>query len=85
LTTGFSSFDDRLREQRESKITPTDERIAMVFKPLHLHADSSIQCNFEFDSNVTDVNDAHLEKQDLHTASTDAGKDIKRRPSEVGP
>jgi hypothetical protein len=29
--------------------------------------------SFEFDSNVTDVSDVQLEKQDLHSISTDAG------------
>jgi hypothetical protein len=41
----------------------------MVFKPLHANADSSIRCNFEFDSNVTDVSDVHLEKHDSLTNS----------------
>jgi hypothetical protein len=45
----------------------------MVFKPLPRNADSSIRRNFEFDSNVTVVSDLHLEKQELHTTSTDAG------------
>jgi hypothetical protein len=45
----------------------------MLFKPLHSNADSSIRCNFEFDSIVTDLSDVHLEKQYLHTTSTDAG------------
>jgi hypothetical protein len=30
-------------------------------------------CNFEFDSNVTDVSDWQLEKQDLYNTLTDAG------------
>jgi hypothetical protein len=29
--------------------------------------------NFEFDSNVTDVSDLQLEKQELHSTSTDDG------------
>jgi hypothetical protein len=33
---------------------------------------SSIRCNLEFDSNVTDVSDVHAEKQTLYTTSTDA-------------
>jgi hypothetical protein len=45
----------------------------MVVKPLPANADSSIRCNFEFDSNVTDVSDWQVEKQDLHSISTDAG------------
>jgi hypothetical protein len=45
----------------------------MVFKPLHANAYSSIRCNFEFDSNVTDVSDVQLQKQDLHKTSTEAG------------
>jgi hypothetical protein len=35
----------------------------MVIKPLPRNADSSIRCNFDFDSNVTDVSDLHAEKQ----------------------
>jgi hypothetical protein len=73
LTIGFASFDDRLREQRESKRTSTDAGISMVLKLLPANADSSSRCNFEFDSNLTDVSDLHLEKQDLHTTSTEAG------------
>jgi hypothetical protein len=80
LTTGFSSFDDRLREQRESNRTSTDVGISMVIKSLHTNADSSIRCNFELDSNVTDVSDVQLEKQDLHTTSTDAGISIVHKP-----
>jgi hypothetical protein len=53
--------------------TSTDAGTSIVFKPLLVNADSSIRCNFEFDSNVTDVSDRQLEKQDLHTTSTDAG------------
>jgi hypothetical protein len=33
LTTGFSSFDDRLREQRESKITSTDAGMDVKGRP----------------------------------------------------
>jgi hypothetical protein len=29
--------------------------------------------SFEFDSNITDISDLQLEKQDLHSTSTDAG------------
>jgi hypothetical protein len=35
-----------------------------------------MRCNFELDSNVTIVSDLHLEKQDLHSTSTDAGTSI---------
>jgi hypothetical protein len=52
----------------------------MVFKSLPRNADSSIRCNFEFDSNVTNVSDLQLEKQDLHTASTDAGISMVSKP-----
>jgi hypothetical protein len=45
----------------------------MVSKPLSSNADSAIRCNFEFDSNVTNVSDLQQKKQDLHKTSTDAG------------
>jgi hypothetical protein len=54
-------------------LNPTVSGIWMVFKPHSRNADSSIRCSFEFDSNVTDVSDVHLSKQDLHTTSTDEG------------
>jgi hypothetical protein len=41
----------------------------MIFKPLCSNADSSIRCNFEIDSNVTDIRDMQLEKQDLQLSS----------------
>jgi hypothetical protein len=43
-------------------------------------ADSSIRCNFDFDSNVIVVSDMHLKKQDLHATSTDAGLSIDLKP-----
>jgi hypothetical protein len=51
-----------------------------VFKPLSANAYSSIRCNFEFDSNVTEVSDVQLAKQYLHTTSTDAGTSILLKP-----
>jgi hypothetical protein len=41
----------------------------MVFKPLSSNADSSIRCNFELDSNVTDVSELQQQKQDSLTIS----------------
>jgi hypothetical protein len=64
LTTGFSNFDDRLPEQRESKITSTDVRTSIVFKSLPVNTNSSIRCTFDFDSNVTDVSDLQWLKHD---------------------
>jgi hypothetical protein len=52
----------------------TDAGTGTVVKPFSPSADSSIRCNCEFDSNVTDVSDVQGEKQDLHSTSTDAGK-----------
>jgi hypothetical protein len=49
--------------------TSTDEGIQIVVKPLRANADSSIRCNFEFDSNVTDVSDLQEAKQDSLTIS----------------
>jgi hypothetical protein len=49
-------------------------------RPLAKNADFSIRCNFEFDSNVTDVSDLQLSKHDLHNTSTDAGIWIAVRP-----
>jgi hypothetical protein len=54
-------------------ITSTDAEIAIVFKTLYSSAIFSIHCNVEFDSNVTDASDVHLDEQDVHTTSTDAG------------
>jgi hypothetical protein len=51
-----------------------------VFKSVPLNAYSSIRCNFEFDSNVTDVSDVQLEKQDLPITSIDAGIWIVFKP-----
>jgi hypothetical protein len=51
-----------------------------VFKQLDANADSSIRCNFEFDSNVIDVSELQPEKQDLQTTSTDAGIAIVFKP-----
>jgi hypothetical protein len=52
----------------------------MVFKPLHANADSSIRCNFEFDSNVTDASGLQSQKQDLHTTSIEAGISMVLKP-----
>jgi hypothetical protein len=60
--------------------TSTDAGIAVLLKPLPRNADSSIRCNFEFDSNVTDVSDLQLEKQDLHKTSTDVEISIVLKP-----
>jgi hypothetical protein len=37
--------------------TSTDAGTSIVVKWLTANADSSIRCNFEFDSNVSDVSD----------------------------
>jgi hypothetical protein len=42
-------------------------------RPLSENAHWAIRCNFEFDSNVTDVSDVQQKKHDLHTTSTVAG------------
>jgi hypothetical protein len=62
----------QLKKQELQSIS-TDAGTSIAFKPLPANADSSIRCNFEFDSNVTDVSDVQLEKQELHNTSTDAG------------
>jgi hypothetical protein len=63
-----------VQEQKQDLHTAsTDAGISIVFKPVPRNAESSIRCNFEFHSNVTDVSDLHTEKQYLHTTSTDAG------------
>jgi hypothetical protein len=56
--------------------TSTDAETYIVCTPLPSTTDSSIRCNFEFDPNVTDAGDLHLEKQDLYTTSTDGGLSI---------
>jgi hypothetical protein len=53
--------------------TSTDEEIRIDAKPFHGNIDSSIRCNFEFDSNVIDENDMQDDKQDLWSISTDEG------------
>jgi hypothetical protein len=53
--------------------TSTDAGIIIAVKPLLANANSSIRCNFEFDSNVIDASDLHLEKLFLQNTSTDAG------------
>jgi hypothetical protein len=60
-------------EKHNLHTTSTDAGISIVLKLLSANADSSIRCNFEFDSNVTVASDLQLEKHDLHTTSTDAG------------
>jgi hypothetical protein len=55
----------------------------MVLKPLAANADSSIRCNFESDSNVTDTSNWHGEKQDVQSTSTDAGTIILFIPLSV--
>jgi hypothetical protein len=60
--------------------TSTDAGISIVVNQLSENAYSSIRCNFEFDSNVTDVSELHLSKQDLHNTSTDAGMSIVVKP-----
>jgi hypothetical protein len=47
-------------EKQELHNTSTDAGTWIVIKTLHSNADSSIRCNFEFDSNVTDVSDVQL-------------------------
>jgi hypothetical protein len=54
--------------------TSTDAGISMIIKPLSFNARSSIRCNFEFDSNVTDVSDVQLEKQ--FSVNTEIDDDI---------
>jgi hypothetical protein len=62
---------------------PSIAVMSIVFKSLSANEDSSIHCNFEFDSNVTDVSNVHLSKQNSRTTSTDAGISIvlKAHPS----
>jgi hypothetical protein len=60
-------------EKQELHSTSTDAGISIVLKPLPANAHSSIRCNVEFDSNVTDVSDLQEEKQNLHNTSTDDG------------
>jgi hypothetical protein len=67
-------------EKHDLHSTSTDAGISIVLKPLCANAYSSIRCNFEFDSNVTDVSDSQLEKQDLPSTSTDAGTAIVLKP-----
>jgi hypothetical protein len=45
--------------------TSTDAGTIIAVKPLSQNADSLIRCNFESHSNVTDVSDPQLKKQDL--------------------
>jgi hypothetical protein len=52
----------------------------MAVKPLCANADSSIRCNFEFISNVSDVSDSHLEKHSLQRTSTEEGIIIAVKP-----
>jgi hypothetical protein len=56
-------------EKQDLHSTSTDAGTSMVVKPLPINADSSIRCNCEFDSNVTDVSDWQLEKQNSHKIS----------------
>jgi hypothetical protein len=67
-------------EKHDLHTTSTDAGSSIVVKPLHANADSSIRCNFELDSNVTDESDLQKEKHDLHTTSTDAGTSIVFKP-----
>jgi hypothetical protein len=60
-------------EKQELHSISTDAGTSIVVKPLPTNADSSIFCNFEWDSNVTDVSNVQLNKQVLHNTSTDAG------------
>jgi hypothetical protein len=55
------------------KIPPLNLETAAPRVILNHEFDSLIRCKFEFDSNTTDVSDQQLEKQYLHTTSTDAG------------
>jgi hypothetical protein len=48
--------------------------------PLHENADSSIQSNFEFDSNVIEINDLHARKQCRQITSTDDGLCMRFKP-----
>jgi hypothetical protein len=62
--------------------TSTDLGTIIDVKPLFGNADSSIRCNFESDSNATDVSDLQLEKHCLQSTSTDLGTiiDVKALP-----
>jgi hypothetical protein len=53
--------------------TSTDLGTIIDLKALLTNADSSICCNFESDSNITDVSDWQFEKHDLQSTSTDLG------------
>jgi hypothetical protein len=64
-----TDVSDSQLEKQDLDRTSTDAGISIVSKPLSANADSSIRCNFEIDSNVTDVSDVHLEKQDSLTIS----------------
>jgi hypothetical protein len=59
--------------KQDLQSTSTDVGIRIVFKVLASNALSSICCNFEEDSNVTDASDLQLAKQDLQSTSTDDG------------
>jgi hypothetical protein len=61
-------------EKQSLHSTSTDAGTSIVVKRLFANTDSSIRCNFEFDSNITDVSDWQLKKQDFPSTSTDAGK-----------
>jgi hypothetical protein len=82
-------------EKQDLHNTSTDAGTLMVLKLLHVNADSSIRCNFEFDSNVTDVSDVQWEKQflvnreiddEIHTRAANGGQrkssvKVSRAPS----
>jgi hypothetical protein len=44
-------------EKQDLHTISTDAGMSMIVKPLHPNARSSIRCNFECGSNVTDVRD----------------------------
>jgi hypothetical protein len=44
-----TDVSDLHSEKQDLHTISTDAGTAIVFKPLHANADSSIRCNFEFD------------------------------------
>jgi hypothetical protein len=50
-------------EKHDLQSTSIEEGIIIGVKPLLENVDSSIRCNFESNSNVTDVSDSQLEKR----------------------
>jgi hypothetical protein len=60
---------DLQSEKQDLHSISTDAGTSIVVKPLPANADPSIRCNFEFNSNVTDISDVQFEKQNSHKIS----------------